>query len=549
MLLALLGAAGLVAGWNRGHGASSGVQLVDVSAQAGLVYRFKVPIYPPPGEPIPALGILETVGNGCAFLDYDNDGNLDVLLVDAKPRLYRGDGQGHFTDVTADAGLGKIAGHFLGCAVGDYDNDGRDDLYLSGYRTAALLHNDAGRRFRDLTREAGIHPERWGTSCGFSDLDGDGLLDLFVANYVEFGPDPARYLQRCEPIACPPQDYNPELPTLYRNLGGERFRDVSETSGIHKAAGKGLGVAFADFDDDGDQDIFVANDTVAGDLFRNDGAFHFTNIGVASGTAYGPNGGPQGGMGVDWADFDGDGRLDVAVTTFTDQPKSLYRNEGGALFANVTYASVLGKATKPNVAFGVRWLDYDNDGWPDLLIANGNVDNKIAAIVPGRSYRQPVQAFRNREGHGFADESDRLGPALQQPIVGRGLATGDFDNDGRVDALIIDDDGPVRLLHNQGGHVGSWIGLSLVGTGRSNRDAIGARVVLEAGGRRQVREVQTAGSYLSASDRRLHFGLGTAAAVTRITVRWPDGSTESFGPLSINRYHTLRQGSAPGAGG
>jgi hypothetical protein len=212
------------------------------------------------------------------------------------------------------------------------------------------------------------------------------------------------------------------------------------------------------------------------------------------------------------------------------------------MFTNVTYASVVGKATEPYVAFGVRWLDYDNDGRPDLLIANGNVDNKIGIMVPGQTYRQPTQAFRNLGGNRFAEESGLLGTALKKPIVGRGLATGDYDNDGRVDALVIDDDGPALLLHNEGRKVGNWIGLSLTGTGRSNRNAIGARVVLEAGGRKQVREVQAAGSYLSASDRRLHFGLGAETAVTRVTVRWPDGTTETFQNLPLNRYNTLRQG-------
>lgn len=510
---------------------------MEVTKQAGVAHQLSAGV-----RGINALTILETIGNGGGFLDYNQDGNLDLLLVDTSPRLYRGDGKGKFVDVSKATGLSRLSGHFLGCAVGDYDNDGFDDLYLSGYRTACLLQNEKGRRFRDISKAAGIHPERWGTSCGFSDLDGDGRLDLLVANYVQFGPDPMRYLQRCEPLACGPKTYDPELPTLYRNLGGGRFADFSEASGIRKSGGKGLGVAFADFDGDGDQDIMVANDMVAGDLFRNDGGFRFTNIGINAGIAYGPDGGTHGGMGVDWGDADGDGRPDAIVTTYQEEPKSLYRYGGQELFTNITHASPLGKATAPYVGFGARWLDYDNDGWQDLLIANGNVDNKIQQMFPNRTYRQPTQAFRNLGGKGFADESSRLGPALQKQIVGRGLATGDFDNDGRIDALVIDDDGPPLLLHNESPHTTNWIGLKLVGSSASNRNALGTRVVLTAGGRSQYREVQTAGSYLSTSDRRLHFGLGTEGAVTSLVVTWPDGKQETYTNLLLNRYQTLRQG-------
>jgi hypothetical protein len=527
-------------GWTRSEAKPGApVRFVDVARKAGIPYAFSVGI-----QDLQALTILQTMGNGAAFLDVNRDGNLDVLLVDAKPKLYQGNGKGRFREVSAAYGLTSLSGHFQGCAVGDYDNDGFEDLYLSGYRTGVLLRNRGGKRFQNVSQAAGIHPERWGTSCGFADLNQDGRLDLFVANYVQFGPDPSRYLQRCEPLACGPKTYDPELPTLYRNVGGGRFRDVSEASGIHQSGGKGLGVAFADFDDDGDQDIMVANDMVAGDLFRNEGNFRFTNIGIDAGVAYGPDGDTQGGMGVDWGDADGDGRLDAIVTTYQEEPKSLYRNGGEALFTNITHATTLGKATAPYVGFGARWLDYDNDGWQDLLIANGNVDNKIHQMFPNRAYRQPTQAFRNLGGKRFAEDGNRLGPALQKLIVGRGLATGDYDNDGRVDALVIDDDGPVLLLHNEGEHTANWIGLTLVGAGKSNRNALGARVTLTAGKRSQVREVQTAGSYLSASDRRLHFGLGAENCVPEISVRWPDGRMEIFRDLAINQYHALRQNTA-----
>jgi enediyne biosynthesis protein E4 len=530
--------------------APSPAQFVDVARQAGVarVYSTRVT----DGQ---ALTILQTIGHGGAFLDYDNDGNLDILLVDTQLTLYRGDGKGQFSERTQSVGLDRLSGHFLGCAVGDYDNDGYDDLYISGYRSGALLHNENGKRFRDVTRTAGLKPQPWGTSCGFSDLDGDGLLDLFLCNYVEFGPDPSRYPQRCEPMACPPQNYNPEKPVLYHNLGGGRFREETQASGVGAAAGKALALAFADYDDDGDQDIIVANDEMPGDLFENRGNFRFENRGMESGTALGSDGRVHGGMGADWADYDRDGILDAIVTTYTDQPKALYRNTGQGLFQNVSDQNGIGAVTEPYVAFGVKWLDYDNDGWPDLLIANGNVDNKIAVIFPDKTYRQPTQLLRNMgataqgDGIRFADVSKTAGTALTQPIVGRGLATGDFDNDGRIDALLIEDEGQVMLLHNEdknedktGGKSGHWLGLSLVGTGKSNRNALGARVTLTYAGGKQVREVQTASSYLSASDRRLHFGLGTADRIQEVTVRWPDGRIETHTGLAIDRYHTLRQG-------
>lgn len=526
-----------------GTAAPTGIRFVDVAKPAGINYVFSAGIREDK-DALP-LTILETIGNGCAFLDYDHDGNLDILLVGPKMALFKGDGKGHFRDVTHQTGLDKWHDHFLGCAVGDYDNDGYDDLYLSGYRTGRLLHNDSGKSFTDVSHAAGIHPERWGTSCGWADLDGDGRLDLVIANYVQFGPDPLQYPQRCEPLACPPQDYRSERPTCYRNLGGGRFADVSVSSGLHVTEGKGLGVAFADYDGDGRPDILIANDEVAGDLFHNDGGLHFTNVGRASGTAFGPEGRVQGGMGADWADYNGDGRLDAVVATYQGQPKSLYCNDGRGLFHNGSQAAGIFEVSKPFVAFGIKWLDYDNDGRPDLMIANGNVDNHIDVMFPDQHYRQRALVLHNADGTHLTDESAALGPDLQKLIVGRGLATGDFDNDGRIDALMVDANGPPLLLHNQGGHVGHWLGLALVGTGRSNRDALGARVTLTAGGRTQVKEVQTAGSYLSASDKRLLFGLGEATRIDSLSIRWPDGRTQSVTGLQVGRYQAIREAGGP----
>ncbi len=534
--------------WPRPRATPSGVQFVDVARQAGLRYVFTI------HDPRP-LTILGSIGNGCAFLDYDNDGNLDILLVGERLALYKGDGRGHFTDVTHRMGLDRLHGRFLGCAVGDYDNDGYDDIYLSGYHTGLLLHNERGQGFRDVTRQAGLTAQPWGTSCGFADLSGGGRLDLVVLNYVRFGPHD---YQHCEdemvPAGCPPAYYTPEMPVYYRNLGGGRFRDESQASGIGRAHGRGLALAFADYDDSGRQSVLVANDNLPGDLFHNDGAAHFTNVGGRSGADLDAHGNTHSGMGADWADFEGDGRLGVIVTTLEAQPKSLYRNEGRGLFRDVSERAGLDAKAAPYITFGVKWLDYDNDGRPDLLMASGHIEDNIARIVirptperPINRYRLPTQVFHNDgparlwgEVH-FSDVSARMGDALQKPIVGRGLAVGDFDNDGRVDALVVDSEGPPLLLHNQGGHVGNWLGLRLVGTGRSNRDALGARVTLTAGGRTQVKEVQTAGSYLSASDKRLLFGLGDAARVDAVTVRWLDGRVQSVTGFHAGCYQTIRE--------
>lgn len=556
-------AAGLFSFWqsaslSRAAASAPGARFVDVAKQAGVRHTLAIHARPP-------LTILETIGNGGALLDYNNDGNLDALVVDTKPALYKGDGRGGFVDVTHATGLDRIssggsakADLFLGCAVGDYDNDGDKDLYLSGYRTGVLLKNAAGRHWENVTTVAGLKPQPWGTSCGFADLNGDGLLDLFVANYVQFGPDPKKYVQRCPPTSCGPNRYEPERPALYRNLGGGRFMDVSPQSGVRSAAaGKGLGVAFADYDDDGDQDILVANDKMPADLFENDGRGRFLNRGVPSGVAWGLDGQDQAGMGTDWADYNNDGKLDAVIVNFGDEPKSVYRSDGHGAFTNVSQHTGIGPASLPYVAFGVKWLDYNNDGWQDLLIANGHVGRDVTPN-PQSPYRQPMQAFRSlgafssgRGGRGevrFADDSKALGSALQKPIVGRGLATGDFDNDGRVDALVVDDEGPVLLLRNASDGTAAaakrnhWIGLRLQGDGkRSNRDALGARVMVRAGGRTQMREVHTAGSYLSASDSRLLLGLGSAARVDSITIRWPDGRTQTLRDLAAGEYHFIRQ--------
>ena len=511
----------------------TGAQFVDVAATAGLKYRWEVAGKRP-------LTILQTIGNGCAFLDYDNDGNQDILLVGPRLALYRGDGKGKFTDVTASTGLDRLRGHFLGCGVGDYDNDGFDDIYITAYRGGMLLHNQQGRGFRDVTREAGIAAQPWGTSCTFADVDGDGRLDLYICNYARFGPDTRQQLCLYNGIqsACGPRFYAPEKGTLYHNEGGGRFRDTTREWGLDAVQGKGLGVAAADYDGRGRPGVAIANDEMGGDLCDNFG-HGMRLVGAKSGTAYDASGNVHGGMGLDWGDFDNDGRLDLAVATFQHEAKSLYHNDGRGLFTDVAADAGLAEATVPSVAFGVKFLDFDNDGVLDLIYANGHVQDNIAEIDRTTTYRQHVQLLRGHAGR-FEDVSAVAGEPFGRAIVGRGLATADFDNDGRVDVLVVDSEGAPLLLHNETPQAGHWMAVRLTGT-RSNRDGIGALVTVTTDRGKQMRLCHADGSYLSSSDRRVHVGLGASSKAT-VTVRWPSGHTDVRRNVDADRVISITEG-------
>jgi hypothetical protein len=519
----------------------SPARLVDVADQAGLRYQWTIAGKRP-------LNILQTIGNGCAFLDYDNDGCLDILLVGPKLALYKGDGHGHFVDVTHQTHLDRIHGHLLGCAVGDYDNDGFDDIYLSGYRGGVLLHNDHGTFFDDVTAKAGLAPQAWGTSCAFVEtVPGSGRLDLVICNYARFGEDKS-IPQLCPfsgvMTSCPPTRYQPLKAVLYRNEGNGPFVDVSGQSGVTAgSSGRGLGVAAAPLDDSRAPYIALANDEIAGNLLepvKQAGQIAYKDIGVSAGTAFNSMGMVHGGMGTDWGDFDNDGRLDLFVATFQHEFKSLYHNDTGKEFTDVTVsAHISNTGYDPTVAFGSKFADFTNDGWLDLIIANGHVQDNIQKIYHRETYRQSTDLYRNDHGI-FVNQSATSGPDLQRPIVGRGLAVGDFDNDGRVDALVVDSEGKPLLLHNETPAVGHWLELTLVGT-KSNRDGLGAVVEVTAGGLKQTRLCQTDGSYLSASDKRVHVGLGAATKADSVTVRWPSGHTDVFHNISADRQVTLRE--------
>ena len=525
-------------------GGDGSVRFVDVAASAGIKYRWTIPGIRP-------LDILQTIGNGCALLDYDNSGHLSVLLIGTDHlALFRGDGHGHFADVSHQAGLDTLRGHFLGCAVGDYDNDGYEDVYVSGYRTGLLLHNEAaaggGRRFRDVTAQAGLRPQPWGTACAFAEIvPGSGRLDLFVGNYAKF--DPAKDVHLCRQrgilTACGPLEYAAHLGVLYHNEGSGKFRDVSAI--WHPSSyGKTLGAAFADYDGSGRPSLALANDEVFGELHQNTGST-FKEVGRSHGVAVDANLHIHGGMGLDWGDYDNDGKLDQIVGTFQGEQKCVYHNEGGGLFEDRSSLVGLAQATVPYVSFGVKWLDFDNSGWLGLMLASGHVENNVAFITPSTTYRQPTLLFRNLRGRRFADLSTQAGPDLQRPLVGRGLAVGDFDNDGRVDALVVDSEGTPLLLRNESRPVGHWLSLTLEGT-KSNRDGLGALVTATAGGLTQTRLCHTDGSYLSASDKRVHLGLGKASVAETVRVQWPSGHTDTWHDLPADRQMTMREGDGKG---
>jgi hypothetical protein len=516
----------------------------DVTTAAGIDFRHFDPA-------TPAHQIQETLGSGVAWIDYDADGRPDLFLVQDGPidptnhkgplptsRLYRNNGDGTFRDVTAQVGLAR-PGFGMGAAVGDYDNDGFDDLLVTYLGEIVLFHNEAdeggGRRFRDVTATCKLADPHWATSAAWGDIDGDGFLDLYVCNYVEV--DPARPLLCRHPekglyYQCSPTSFPLTTHRLFRNTGDGTFTDISESSGVAKAApAPGLGVVMVDLDGDGRLDIYVANDMHPAYLFHNQGGGRFVEKGVVSGCGFGLNGNRLAGMGVIAADLDETGWPSLFVTNFQNEPNVLFLNRGGLLFQEHSYASGLGLPSLGRLGFGTVLIDADLDGRPDLVVANGHV-HRTSQELFGVPSAQEAQFFHGEGGGRWQDVSDRVGSYFRQRHLGRGLAGADFDGDGRPDLAFSHCGGPAALLRNATATANGWLSLNLVGNGQaSNRNAIGARVEVEAGGRKQVFFVVGGGSYLSASDRRILAGLGSAARAAQVTVTWPSGRKQVFRDL------------------
>jgi hypothetical protein len=504
----------------------------------------------------PDRHLLEIMGSGGLFFDYNEDGWVDVFIVDggslvdakvdatARDRLYRNRGNGTFDDVSASSGI-VHAGYGMGACAADYDNDGWTDLYVTAVGPNRLYHNDGGKRFSDVTARAGVAGSPvFSTSCAFLDAERDGDVDLFVVNYVDaridnnaFCGDTAKKIR----IYCHPLNFAPLQNVLYRNNGNGTFTDVSRESGIAGHKGNGLGVVSGDYDDDGLPDVFVANDTTPNFLFHNEGRGVFKEVALPSGVAVAADGRPRAGMGTDFGDYDGDGDLDLFVTNHEMEAHTLFRNLGKGLFEDVTFPSGVGPPTLPFVGFGAGFLDVDNDTDLDLAVVNGHVMNSASHFRPGAKEAQRNLLLRNEDNGRFTDVTRQAGPGFEIENVSRTLAAADVDNDGDLDLLVTNNAGVADLLRNGGVQGSNSLLVRLAGT-QSNRSAIGARLRLTAGGRTQVREVRSGSSYLGQHDLRVHIGLGRATTIERMEVRWPNGQMETVTGVAANQSVTITEG-------
>ncbi len=521
------------------------VHFTDVTAQAGIKFVHNA------GK-AGNKWLPETMGAGCAFFDADGDGWPDILLINGKDwtphgrrttaALYRNNRDGSFTDITRGSGL-DIEIYGLGVAVGDYDNDGREDVYITALDGDHLFHNEGGGKFRDVTRESGIHNAGFGSSAVWFDYDRDGKLDLFVANYVKWSPKGDLWcaLDGATKSYCTPGAYKGSSSKLYHNLGNGKFEDVTEKAGLYDPSSKSLGAAVIDYDNDGWPDLFVANDTEPNKLYHNNRNGTFTEVGMKSGVAYSEDGVARGAMGVDAADYDHSGRTHLLVGNFSNQMLGLYHNEGNGLFVDEAPRSAVGRASLLSLTFGCFFFDFDLDGWPDIFAANGHIDEEVGRVQPRIAYRESPLLFRNAGGGRFQDVSRSVGADFARPMVARGAAYADYDRDGDLDILISTNNGPARLLRNDGGNRNHWLSLKLVGT-RSNRDAIGAVVRLESASGRQTQTVHSGSSYCSQSDLTLTFGLGRDPDATAIEIAWPSGATQRVSPLAANQFVTIQEG-------
>jgi len=526
------------------------VTFSDIAAKAGLDFRHD-------RAATPEKYLIETMGAGCGWIDYNNDGLLDAYFVQSastplynpptplRGALYRNNGNGTFTDVTRQAGVAAEGLFGLGVAVGDYDNDGFSDLLVTGWNGAILYHNNGDGTFTDVTRRSGIDQRgRFGNSAGWFDYDNNGFLDLFICNYVRWSPETNQFCGEHRPgyrSYCHPDNYPPDKSRLFRNNGDGTFTDVTDRSGIGSALGKSLGVVLADFDNDGWMDIFVANDSWPNFLFMNNRDGTFRNATYSSGVGFSQDGALEAGMGADAADCDHDGWMEIYVTHLDLELNRYYHNNADGTFTDETYAARLGAHPRIYSGFGTKFMDYDNDGFSDIFVANGHILDNIHLFNPNVSYAEPKLMYRNQGGGTFQDVSSSLGPDFLTKRVSRGAAVADFDNDGDLDILINNNGPSAQLLRCDVVDTNHWIALNLIGT-NSNRDGIGAKVKIIAGDLVQLQQSKGGTSYCSSHDKRLFFGLGRRDKLDSVEIKWPSGVVDRLRNVSANQFLTVREG-------
>jgi enediyne biosynthesis protein E4 len=518
----------------------------DITAQAGIHFTHNNAAFGKKYLP-------ETMGPGCAFIDYDGDGYPDILLVNGQDwpghtktpstlKLYHNNKNGTFTDVTSKAGL-AITMFGMGVAVGDYDNDGHDDIFVTALGQSHLFHNNGNGTFTDVTKTAGMWgPNEFSTSAAWVDYDRDGKLDLVIANYVQWSLPTDIYctLDGAHKSYCTPESYKGTSIRLWHNLGGGKFEDATQKSGMGDPTSKSLGLAILDYNNDGWPDIVVANDTQPNKLYLNKQNGTFEEKAVAAGIAFSEDGVARAGMGVDAADYDRSGHPSLLITNFANQMLSLYHNEGNGLFVDEAPRSEVGRNTLVTLGFGCFFFDYDNDGWPDIFVADGHIENEIERVQKRVSYSEPPHLFQNLGGGKFQEVTAQMGDAFASPKVARGAAYADIDNDGALDVLMTTNGGRAWLFHNEGGTNHS-LRIKLVGI-KSNRDGIGAVVRLSSGGAKQWQMLRSGSSYLSQSELVLTFGMGTASKADTVEVQWPSGQVDKIASLAADQTVTVEEG-------
>lgn len=521
---------------------SAELQFTDVTQEAGIHWTH---IDGRSGQKY----FMETLGAGAAFLDYDSDGDADLYLVNGAPlpgydseetptnALFRNNGDGTFTDVTEKAGVGDT-GYGHGCAAGDYDNDGYPDLYVTNYGENRLYRNNGDGTFTDVTEKAGVAEPRWSTSCAFADYDSDGHLDLYVVNYIVFriAENPWCGLKEKGIRAyCEPDNFPAQSDTLFRNNGDGTFTDVTKSAGIFNPTGKGLGVVWGDYNNDGAPDIYVANDSTENLFYRNNGDGTFEEVGFMLGVALSENGVAENGMGTTFGDWDNDGWLDLTVTNYAEQTNTLYHNDGDGFFTDATATTKTAQVTYPYLGWATAFIDYDNDGYRDIFVANGHLHDNLAALGQEGTYGQRNLMFQNRRDGTFTEVSELLGEGMQFADVSRGATFADYDLDGDTDILVTNANTPPRLLRNDGGNRNNWLQIQLPA------NAIGARVKVTAGGITQMQEVRSGDGYLSQHELKLHFGMGTHNLVDSVEVRWQNGAKQNLSDVSVNNVIVLEE--------